>query len=188
VRWTFPREGDISLGEHGYLARMLQRAYPDHPDTFDGVRSWSWLRSEARVVGHDAAGVAAQAGILRRFIQIANGDHRQDQLVAFVGMVAVRPDLQGLGVGVRLMANVATFLADLGVPFGLLMCNERRAGFYQACGWQRLSPRRVVYSSDDCGNPSPFIDEIEECVMVLPVSSSIDAWPEGDLLWHCAHV
>lgn len=148
------------------------------------MRTWSYVRPEARVIGMDGSGAAATAGVLRRFMEIGE----VDQLVGVVGLVAVRPDRQGTGLGAMLMRSVSGFLHGLDVPFGLLMCAERHVGFYRRCGWHQLSPRRAVYSPDDTQDARPFVDEIVTTAMVLPVGATMDRWSTGGMHWHGASV
>jgi nodulation protein A len=184
VQWTACREGDVTMARHGELGVLLRGAYSHQPQLFGGLRTWSYLRPEARVIGTDASGAAAMAGVLRRFLQVGEAE----QLVAVVGLVSVRPDLQGRGVGAELMRRVGQFLGELAVPFGLLMCAEQRVRFYQRAGWHQLTPRRMVYSLDDTREAEPFADEIVGTAMILPVTEGLDEWPPGELRWHCATV
>lgn len=170
--------------QHAELGILLRAAYPHFPEHFAGLRTWSYVRPEARVIGNDAAGAAATAGVLRRFLEIGT----RDQLVGVVGIVAVRPDLQSQGVGSELMSHVARLLAKLNVPYGLLMCGERHVGFYRRAGWHQLTSRRAVYSADDTGEAMPFVDEVVTTAMVLPVAAGVDDWPDGELRWHGASV
>jgi GNAT superfamily N-acetyltransferase len=183
--WTAIREGDVTMAQHAELGELLRGAFAHLPGLYPGLRTWSSLRPEARVIGHDDEGAAAAAGVLRRVIQVGT----TDQLVGVVGLVAVRPALQGHGVGGHLMKHVNGYLADLRVPFGILTCADERVAFYQRAGWHRLSPpRRAVYSRDDTTEATPFVDEIEPNTLVLPVTADLDDWPDGDLLWHCAPI
>lgn len=184
LEWETAREGDVPIETHAELAALLRAAYPHFPDHFAGRRSWSYLRPEVRVIGRAGRGAIATAGALRRFIEVGG----QDQLVAIVGLVAVHPEDQANGVGITLMKRVAAALADLAVPFGLLMCAERHLGFYRRCGWHQLAARPVRYSPDDTSEPQEFVDEIATTAMVLPIHSTLSKWPRGPMHWHCASV
>lgn len=166
---------------------MLRAAFPAYVNSFPGRRSWSGARPELRVVAHDRAGVAAHAGVLRRFIQVVDGDRAVEQLVALVGLVAVRPDLQGSGIGKQLGSRVADSLHDLAVPFGLLGCRDEVTGYYRSVGWHPLPPTRSVYCPLDIHDPSRVV-ETSEGWMVLPVAEPLAQWPAGDLLWNGAPV
>lgn len=182
MQWSACREGRITMGEHAELAVLLRAAYAHIPEFFGGVRTWSYVRPEARVTGWDGEGPAAHAGVLRRFLQIDG----TDQLTAVVGLVAVRPGLQRQGVGLALLERVRAFLGELAVPFGILMCAEHHVAFYERGGWRRLSPRRSVYSPDDTTEPRPFVDEVTRTTLVLPVTG--EDWPDGEIHWNGATV
>jgi nodulation protein A len=184
VEWSAVREGTVSLDDHAALGVLLRAAYPHFPEHFAGMKTWSYIRPEARAIGWDNGSAVATAGVLRRFIQISSSD----QLVAIVGLVAVHPDRQRSGVGQLLMHRVSALLDFLGVPFGLLMCAERHTEFYRRCGWHQLPPCRVVYSPDDTQDARAFVDQIAATVMVLPVRAELRQWPAGDMKWHCASV
>jgi nodulation protein A len=166
---------------------MLRAAFPTYVDAFAGRRSWSGARPELRVLAHDRAGVAAHAGVLRRFLQVVDGERTVDQLVALVGLVAVRSDLQGTGVGKQLGSHIADALHELAVPFGLLGCREEVAGYYRSIGWHPLPPTRSVYCPFDIDDASRVVEDSEGW-MVLPVAEPLARWPAGDLLWNGAQV
>lgn len=182
MQWSACREGRITMGEHAELAVLLRAAYAHVPEHFGGVRTWSSVRPEARVMGRDGEGPAAHAGVLRRFLQVDG----TDRLTAVVGLVAVRPGLQRRGVGLALLERVRAFLGELAVPLGILMCAEHHVAFYERGGWRRLSPRRAVYSPDDTTEPRPFVDEITRTTLVLPVTQ--EDWPDGEIHWNGATV
>ena len=183
VRWETVREGHLPIGTHTALAELLRKAFP-HARSFAGRRSWSAVRPESRVIGWVEDRTVACAGVLRRFVDVEG----RDQLVAIVGLVAVHPHEQGAGLGRALMGVVATALADLDVPFGLLMCAPRHVPFFERTGWHRLSPRRVCLSLDDTVGPQPFVDELVQTAMVSPVRAALADWPDGDMNWHGAAV
>jgi nodulation protein A len=187
VSWTSRREGELGPDEHSRIASMLRAAFPDAASAFSGRRSWSGARPELRVLAHDRAGVAAHAGVLRRFIQVVDGGRAVEQVVAVVGLVAVRPDLQGSGIGKQLGSHLADSLHELAVPFGLLGCSEKVAGYYRAVGWHHLPPTRSVYCPLDIHDPSRVVEDSEGW-MVLPVTEPLARWPTGDLLWNGALV
>jgi nodulation protein A len=181
------RESELDPDAHGRIASVLRAAFPDYVESYRGRRSWAGARPELRVLAHDDAGVAAHAGVLRRFIQVVDGDQALEQLVAAVGMVAVRPGLHGLGIGKQLGSHLAEALHSLAVPFGLLGCRDEVAGYYRSVGWHSLPPTRSLYCPVDIHDPSRVVAS-REGWMVLPVTAPLDHWPAGDLFWNGALV
>lgn len=170
------------MGEHEELAALLRAAYPHFPDFFQGRRTWSYVRPELRVIGREDGRPVASAGILRRFLHVGG----VDQLVGVVGLVSVDPRRRRSGLGLGLMKQVASALESLRVPFGILMCAPHHVAFYERAGWTLLSPRRVRYSPDDTTHPEPFVDELADTTLVLPVTAT--DWPPGEIHWHGASV
>ncbi|MFI6244361.1 hypothetical protein ACIBEF_31385 [Micromonospora sp. NPDC050795] len=185
--WTFAREGTLDPAGHAEIAATLRAAFPTYPGAFEGRRSWAGARPELRVTIRDDAGVAAHAGVLRRFIQVVGPDRTVEQLVAVVGLVAVRPDRQGSGIGRQIGAGIAAALDELAVPFGLLGCNEPVRGYYRSIGWQPLPPTRSFYCPLDVEDPARVTDSSDGW-FVLPVTEPFDRWPGGDLHWNGAQV
>jgi nodulation protein A len=181
--WEIRREGELGPEDHGRLAAMLRASFPTYVAAFPDRRSWSGARPEARVVAYDDSGVAAHAGILRRFIQVVGPQAATEQVVGVVGLVAVRPDLQGTGVGRQLGVHITGALRELAVPFGLLGCRAEVIGFYKSVGWHELPPTRSVYCPLDVDDSSRTIEDGENW-MVLPVLEDLGHWPAGDLLWN----
>lgn len=186
VGWRVAREGELAATDHAALAALLRAAFPLYAHAYPGRRSWSGARPEARAIGYDRAGPAAHAGILRRFIQIGAGP-QVEQLVGVVGMVAVRPDLHGTGLGRELGARTAALLAELAVPYGLLGCAPGLVGYYLAIGWHQLPPVRSIYCPLDVDGPYEVVSEVED-TMLLPVRGALGDWPAGDLHWNGAPV
>jgi nodulation protein A len=127
----------------------------------------------------------AHAGVLRRFVQVRCEGRIVEQLVAVVGLVAVRPDRQGSGLGRRLGAGIAGALTELGVPFGLLGCRDQVRGYYRSVGWHALPATRAYH----CPLDDPYRTVADDAGwMVLPVTERFDRWPAGDLHFNGAQV
>jgi len=121
-------------------------------------------------------GFHAHVGVLRRYLAIA-GRH---QLVADLGLMAVRPDLQRTGIGSSLLAGLHKTLIDLGIPFGFLGCRPELIPFYGGNGWCRL-PGDVKVRYLDNRDPWKLVT-LAEPLFVLPVSAPLSAWPESALI------
>ncbi|WP_342710106.1 NodA family N-acyltransferase [Bradyrhizobium sp. B124] len=186
VQWSVRWENQLQLADHAELAEFFRKSYGPtgafNAQPFEGNRSWAGARPEVRVIGHDDRGVAAHVGLLRRFIKIGG----VELLVAELGLYAVRPDLEGLGIShsMRVMYPV---LQELGVPFGfgtvrpalekhLTRLVERHGLATLMSGIRVRSTHPDVYP-----NLSPI--RIEDVVVVVfPVGCSISEWPAGTLI------
>ena len=184
--WSRHREGDLTLDDHVQLVATLRAAYPRYADKFTGRRSWFGARPEVRVLARDGDQVAAHAGVIRRFIEVEDGNGaRTERLVGIVGLVAVHPDRAGAGLGRTLMEHTADLLHEMRVPFGILLCGDDVRGFYRACGWQARPGTSWTLAFDPW---DPEVHHHPVPVMVLPVAGDLDKWPSGDLHWHCQQV
>ncbi|MGY4319609.1 MULTISPECIES: NodA family N-acyltransferase [unclassified Bradyrhizobium] len=186
VQWSVRWESELRLADHAELAEFFRKSYGPtgafNAQPFEGNRSWAGARPEVRAIGYDARGVAAHIGALRRFIKIG----AVDLLVAELGLYAVRPDLEGLGVShsMRVMYPV---LQELGVPFGfgtvrpalekhLTRLVGRRGLATLMSGIRVRSTHPDVYS-----DLSPIRLE-EVLVLVFPVGCSLSEWPAGTII------
>lgn len=177
--WCVRREGELDADDHGRLAALLRAAFPHYAHAYPDRRSWAGARPELRVIAHDGPVPVAHAGVLRRFVQVGEGE----RFVAVVGMVAVHPDRQGGGVGRALGERLAAALRALPVPHGLLGCGPDRVGFYRAIGWHLLPPTPVSYSPLDVDDASRVVTD-HDGWMLLPVAAGVEDWPPGPVRWH----
>ena len=85
-----------------------------------------------------------------------------------VGCVCVDKTALGSGLGKQLVLEANRRIRDRGQP-GLLLCQDRLAGFYEKCGWSLLSYETATVAG------APY----DKCIMTLdpmksPVSVQID--------------
>ena len=179
MTWRTVREDELGPQDHTELAALLRASFPTYAHAYPGSRSWAGARPELRVVAHDDRGPAAHLGAARRFLRLDAGG---ELLVATVGMVAVRPDLQGGGTGRQLMHHLRRALGDLAVPFGMLQCGEQVYGYYRSVGWHLLPPTPVSYGPLDVDDPHRSVTDTEGW-MVLPVAAALEDWPAGGMHW-----
>lgn len=177
------REGTLTVGDHEEVARTLALAFPGYAHGYIGAASWAGAQPEVRVTAHDESGVTAHAGVRRMFVQVGDSAFAEDQLVGATGMVAVRPDLQGSGLGGRLTAAIRRVLEDMRVPFGLLETGEDVMGYYERHGWCPL-PRTVGYYNGFTANEPARVIAQDHGWLVLPVTRSIGEWPAGAISWN----
>jgi nodulation protein A len=170
LRWSSTWENDLDEDAHAELAGLLARCFPRSP-RLGGTRSWSGGRPELRLCGRLDGRPVAHLGILRRHLRVAGAE--TDVLVGDVGLVAVDPDVQGGGLGRRLLAEANGALDRLRMPFGFLTCGEQVAGFYAAGGWRRVTnPTRTMRADGK-------VEVYGGASMVLPVWSGMAGWPGG---------
>nr|CDY73190.1 N-acyltransferase [Bradyrhizobium sp. ARR851] len=186
VQWKRHWENELQLTDHAELAEFFRMSYGPtgafNAQPFEGKRSWAGARPEVRIIGYDARGIAAHVGLLRRFIKIGG----VDLLVAELGLYAVRPDLEGLGVS-HAMRVTYPILHELGVPFGFGTVRpglaKHMARLVQRQGLATLMSGIRVRSTrpDVYPNLSPVRIE-EVIVVVFPIGRSISEWPTGTMI------
>lgn len=174
LRWTTRWETSLAPREHDDIAALLARSYASTTTVFTAGRSWAGARPELRLLGRRGGELVAHAAVIRRFLRAP--DHDASVLVGDVGLVAVHPDRQGLGLGVALMDAVAGTLSRLGLPFGFLTCDPDLRPFYGRAGWQPLLGHVLRSISIDL-----TLEDHRHNGMLLPVHRSADEWPSGPI-------
>nr|AFJ42531.1 NodA [Mesorhizobium plurifarium] len=185
VRWKLCWENELQLSDHIELAEFFRRTYGPtgafNAKPFQGSRSWAGARPEFRAIAYDSSGVAAHMGLLRRFIKIDGSD----LLVAELGLYAIRPDLEGLGLSSSFRV-VLPVLQELGVPFGFgtvrpalhnLVARFGRGGLVIVKSGIRV---RSTLQEALLDKPPTRIDDA--FVLVVPVGRPISDWPEGEMI------
>ncbi|SFN83953.1 beta-1,4-N-acetylglucosamine oligosaccharide N-acyltransferase NodA [Bradyrhizobium sp. Rc3b] len=186
VRWSRRWESELQLADHAELAEFFRKSYGPtgafNAQPFEGNRSWAGARPEVRVIGYDARGIAAHLGLLRRFINVGG----VDLLVGELGLYAVRPDLEGLGIS-HAMRVMYPMLEELGIPFGFGTVRPALAKHMtRLVGRQGLatlmSGIRVRSTHPDVYPNLPPIRIEDVIVVVFPVGRSISEWPAGTII------
>ncbi|TIX86451.1 MAG: NodA family N-acyltransferase [Mesorhizobium sp.] len=185
VEWKLCWENELQLADHVELSDFFRKTYGRtgafNAEPFEGGRSWAGARPEARAIGYDAQGVAAHIGMLRRFIRVGE----VDLVVAELGLYAVRPDLEGLGISFS-MRVAYPVLHQLGVPFAFGTVRhalrnhvERfcRAGLANIVSGVRVRSTRPDVHPD---LPPTRLEDV--LVLVSPIGRSMDEWPSGTLI------
>ncbi|WIW50151.1 NodA family N-acyltransferase (plasmid) [Bradyrhizobium sp. 62B] len=183
IQWRTCWENELELSDHIQLSAFFRAAYGPtgtfNARPFEGFRSWAGARPELRFIGYDSRGVAAHLGALRRFIKVGDAD----VLVAELGLYAVRPDLEGLGVPHSVRAMYPT-LHLMGVPFGFgtvrhaLKTHITR--LLDRPGLASIIPGIRVRSTLAEVYPAlPPTRTDEALLVVLPVGKPLSEWPPG---------
>ncbi len=182
IQWKTYWENQLEPGDHAELAEFFRNTYGAvgawNVKHFKGSRSWAGARPELRIIGHDERGVAAHFGVLRRFIRLGT----IDQLVAEVGLYAVRPDLQRSGIGYQSGINVMIpTLLDLKVPFGFgTVRQELREHVEKASAALMIVSGVRVRSTNLWDKSKTCVEDL--LVLVIPLERAVDEWPAGELI------
>ncbi|MGF6851633.1 NodA family N-acyltransferase [Paraburkholderia sp. CI2] len=186
VRWRLVWENELRLADHIELSEFFRNTYGPtgafNAKPFEGNHSWAGARPEFRAIGYDARGVAAHIGALRRFIKVG----AVDLLVAELGLYAVRPDLEGLGIP-QLMRVMYPVLQELGVPFGFgtvrHALRQHIARLLGRPGLATIVPGVRVRSTlreVHLDTPPTRIEDV--LIVVLPIGRSMSDWPTGTII------
>ena len=170
MRW----EAELESDDHEALAFLLAEIYPDYGSLFTGRRSWWDAQPEARLIVTDDDEPVAHLGFLRRTLRVAGSSTPRFLSVAEVGLVGVRPAVQGRGVGRFLLESTAKVLSRMEVDFGHLTCHGDVAGFFASGGWHRIDGQ-VTRGIDRDGLPETY----DGPAMVLPLQRPLTDWPTG---------
>nr|CAJ41231.1 NodA protein [Bradyrhizobium sp. aeky10] len=186
VQWSLRWENELRLADHAELADFFRKSYGPtgafNALSFEGNRSWAGARPEVRAIGYDAHGVAAHIGLLRRFIKIGG----VDLLVAELGLYAVRPDLEGLGIS-HSMRVMYPALQKFDVPFGFGTVRPAlEKHLTRLVGRQGLatlmSGIRVRSTHPDVYPNLPPVRIEDVLVVVFPLGRPISEWPAGTII------
>ncbi|WP_061849654.1 NodA family N-acyltransferase [Bradyrhizobium sp. DOA1] len=186
IKWRTCWENDLQLADHAEISEFFRNAYGPtgafNAKPFEGIRSWAGARPELRVIGYDERGVAAHIGGLRRYIKVGE----VDLLVAELGLYAVRPDLEGLGIShsMRVMFPV---LQQLGVPFGFgTVRHELKEHISRLLGRPGLATIvpgvRVRSTLPDIYPNLPPTRVDEALLVVFPIARPMSEWPTGTFI------
>ncbi|SCB55346.1 beta-1,4-N-acetylglucosamine oligosaccharide N-acyltransferase NodA [Bradyrhizobium shewense] len=186
VQWSRRWESELQLTDHAELAEFFRKSYGPtgafNAQPFEGNRSWAGARPEVRVIGYDARGIAAHLGLLRRFINVGG----VDLLVGELGLYAVRPDLEGLGIS-HAMRVMYPMLQELGIPFGFGTVRPALAKHMTRLVERQglatlMSGIRVRSTHPDVYPNLPPIRIEDVIVVIFPVGRSISEWPAGTII------
>ena len=160
-----PLEPRIEVRAEGDLTEEERRglSWPwDAPE-----RDFEWSVPDWRVLVWADGQVVSQLAIVERVGRVAG----QPVKLGGVGGVIARPAWRGRGFTSAALRRAAAFMCqELGVEFGLLLCEEDVAAFYERLGWQAVEGPLTF---DQPGGQATW----PAAVMVLPCGEQ--AWPSG---------
>ncbi|WP_119067778.1 GNAT family N-acetyltransferase [Rubrobacter indicoceani] len=169
LRFRLVAEQELRLGDHAAISALLITAFPKHVEIFR-TASWYPGRPDYRlwIEGSDGA-LVAHLNFEQRSVSV--GD--KEIMIAGVGGVATRPDLQGKGLGKRLMVELRRVLIEETlVGFGYLGCREEVVGFYERAGWRRID--QETWEIDPATGRRTFSIGPN---LILPANSLLLDWP-----------
>ena len=171
------RSGELAAADWGALTALCQAAFEE---SWDGV--WASIGPGIHVITTDADDRAvAHAAIVERPLYVGSATLR----CGYVEAVAVLPELQGTGLGTRVMTEIDRLL-DEGYQVGALSTGKH--GFYERLGWLRWQGPTWIRHPD--GSRERSADE-DDGIMVRPtpdmpgpldleLSLAVD-WRPGDV-------
>jgi len=132
-------------------------------------RDFEWSEPDWCVLVWADGQVVSQLAIAERTCLVAG----QPVKLGGVGGVIALPDWRGRGFTSRAMRRAAAFMCqELGVEFGLLVCEEDVVAFYERLGWQVVEGPLTF---DQPGGKATW----PAVAMVLPCGEK--AWPTGTI-------
>nr|CAD29657.1 nodulation protein A [Sinorhizobium meliloti bv. medicaginis] len=185
VQWKLCWENQLERADHEELSEFFRKSYGPtgafNAKPFEGGRSWAGARPERRAIAYDSVGVASHMGVLRRFIKVGE----TDLLVAELGLYAVRPDLERMGIAHSVGALTPT-LRELGVPFAFgTVRHAMRNHVERYChnGMASvLTGVRVRSSIAEVSPDHPSTRTEDPLVVIFPVGRPLSEWPPGTLI------
>ena len=128
-----------------------------------------WATPDWMAMGFLNGQLVTQLCIPKREIMVG----KEKVWVAGLGGMATHPKFQHQGLGSALLARTAAFMQDaVHVPFGLLICADKTARFYQRSHW-KMAAHSLYFTQDQQRRM------MNPCVMVLQLTDR--PWPPGEI-------
>ncbi|MGE5463982.1 MAG: GNAT family N-acetyltransferase [Syntrophothermus sp.] len=173
----FLPHADLSPGLRSEFDTLDRLAFAQNEEEEDpDFPPIQWATPDWVALGYLQDRLVTQLCLLWREITVAT----EKILVAGLGGMATHPQFQHQGLGSALLAATASFMRDtIQVPFGLLICADETARFYQLSHWQ-IAADHLYYTQDHERRM------LKPCVMILQLT--VRPWPAGEidlcgLLW-----
>ena len=161
-------ENDLTPDQHKRIRVLLMKAFPKHAHHFE-TASYDYTLPEYRLWMEDEQGtILAHLDLEHRLIDV---DGIEVSTIG-IGEVSTHPDYQGQGLGRMLMNQLKVVLHEqFRADYGILLCGESVAGYYERVGWHRL--KQVVYEQDKHSGENRMS---HEPAMILPIHKRVDEW------------
>lgn len=157
---------EVSDAELAAGRRLMDAAFDDFTD-----HDWAHALGGWHAIISRGDDVVAHAAVVPRLIGVGTREFR----AGYVEAVAVRPDLQGTGIGSRVMAAINDVLRAR-FELGVLSTGEWH--FYERLGWERWQGPAFVRGRD--GSLTRAEDE-DDGVMVLRCAASATIDPTAPI-------
>ena len=155
---------ELTTAERGQTDDCLRQAFWGLIDYH-----YQWSEADWHVMEYADGILVSYLAIVERLGAV----NEQPVKLGGIGAVATLPEWRGRGLASVAMEKAADFMDDeLGVEFGLLLCDQSTLPFYRRLGWE-LVPGPLVF--DQPGGKVTFPD----LTMVLPFATRI--WPQGTI-------
>lgn len=141
---------------------------------WDPDQPYGYAPHGVHLIAATADGIVGHVGWAKRAITVGG----EAVTIAGVGGVLVSPAGRGAHLGQRLMeAAHQSMLADPGIQFSYLGCDESVTAFYSSCGWHRISAPERWTNRDGEEIASPP----GQPLFIRPVHDRADHWPTGEV-------
>lgn len=154
------------------IRRLLDAEYLSDFGPWDPELPYGYAPHDVHVVARADGRIVGHVGWARRLIGVGDAQIT----IAGTGGVLVSDDLRGQRLGAALMKRAGDSAADAGgVDFAYLGCRNEVVPFYASCGWHRIRVGERSLGRDGI----PVENEAGQPIMILPIDSTLAAWPEG---------
>ena len=163
---------ELASRDFASLRRLFDAEYQDDFGEWNPDAPYGYAPHTVHVFARRHGEVVGHVGWARRTVDVGGVEVE----IAGVGGVLISDDVRGERAGSRLMGKAAESMKTAGgIGVGYLGCREEVVPFYRSCGWSRISA--AERSIDREGR---LIDDPRgQPLLILPVESTVAAWPVG---------
>ncbi|KRC58672.1 GNAT family acetyltransferase [Agromyces sp. Root81] len=164
----------LSSRDVDQLRKLFDAEYLRDFGAWDIDRPYGYAPHDVHAIARVGESVVGHVGWERRTIEVGQGEVE----IAGVGGVLISERVRGQGLGNRLMACAKQTMVDAGgIEFGFLGCREKVVPFYESGGWYRISAAERSISREGL----PVEAAPGQPILILPLESTADDWPVGDV-------
>ncbi|WP_407358239.1 GNAT family N-acetyltransferase [Microbacterium sp. LTA6] len=168
----------LSAGDTAELRSLFDREYAAAFGPWEPDAPYGYAPADVHTMVFDGAELVAHVGHQIRTISVGSAT----VTVAGTGGVLVDATRRGTGLGTRAMEHAQDAMrANPSVSFGYLGCRDEVIAFYEATGWRRI---QVVEHCVSWQKPHEIITTRDSPILIYPVHSSLQEWPEGEVDLH----